>query len=90
MAKVARTAIIRGAAGGFITGVGGLWAMPLALPVNVVEFYVQAARMVSAIATLRGQMSTTLTCARPCSRPLFEHRPSRSWSRPFQQPAEAH
>ncbi len=55
VAKVARAAIIRGAAGGFITGVGGLRVMPLALPVNVVEFYVQAARMVSAIATLRGR-----------------------------------
>ena len=54
VARVARTTIIRGAAGGFITGVGGFSAMPVALPVNVVEFYVQAARMVSAIATLRG------------------------------------
>jgi len=54
VATVACTTIIRGAAGGFITGVGGFAAMPVALPVNVVEFYVQAARMVSAIATLRG------------------------------------
>jgi hypothetical protein len=54
VAGVARTTIIRGAAGGFITGVGGFSAMPIALPVNVVEFYVQAARMVSAIAILRG------------------------------------
>jgi hypothetical protein len=54
VARVARTTIIRGAAGGFITGVGGFSAMPVALPVNVLEFYVQAARMVSAIATLRG------------------------------------
>ena len=51
---MARTTIIGGAAGGFITGVGGFWAIPVALPVNVVEFYVQAGRMVSAIATLRG------------------------------------
>jgi hypothetical protein len=54
VARVARTTIIRGAAGGFITGVGGFSAMPVALPVNVVEFYVQAGRMVSAIAILRG------------------------------------
>jgi hypothetical protein len=54
VARVARATIIRGAAGGFITGVGGFSVMPVAWPVNVVEFYVQAARMVSAIATLRG------------------------------------
>ncbi len=54
VARVARTTIIRGATGGYITGVGAVWAMPVALPLNVVEFYVQAARMVSAIATLRG------------------------------------
>jgi hypothetical protein len=54
VARVARTTTIRGAAGGFITGVGGFSAMPVALPVNVVEFHVQAARMVGAIATLRG------------------------------------
>ena len=54
VARVARTTIIRGSAGGFITGLGGFAAMPVALPVNVVEFYVQAARMVSAIAILRG------------------------------------
>jgi hypothetical protein len=54
VARVGRTTTIRGAAGGLITGVGGFWAMPVALPVNVVEFYVQAARMVGAIATLSG------------------------------------
>jgi hypothetical protein len=54
VARVARTTIIRGATGGFITGLGGFSAMPVALPVNVVEFYVQAGRMVSAIAILRG------------------------------------
>ena len=32
-----------------------IWARPVALPVNVVEFYIQAARMVGAIATLRGR-----------------------------------
>ena len=54
VARVARATIIGGAAGGFVTGVGGFSAMRVALPVNVVEFYVQAARMVSAIAILRG------------------------------------
>ena len=51
---MSQTTVIRGSAGGFVTGVGGFWALPVALPVNVVEFYVQAARMVAAIAILRG------------------------------------
>ena len=54
VSRVARTTIVRGAAGGFVTGVGGFSALPVALPVNVVEFYVQAGRMVGAIAILRG------------------------------------
>jgi hypothetical protein len=52
--KVARGHVARGGVGGFVTGVGGFVTMPVALPVNVVEFYVQATRMVGAIATLRG------------------------------------
>lgn len=43
-----------GAAGGFVTGVGGFVTLPLALPVNVFEFYVLATRMVAGIAHLRG------------------------------------
>ncbi|OYO19728.1 hypothetical protein BI335_04265 [Enemella evansiae] len=43
-----------GAAGGFVTSLGGFITLPVALPVNVFEFYVQATRMVGAIATLRG------------------------------------
>jgi hypothetical protein len=54
VASVVRIAIIRSSAGGFVTGLGGFWAMPVAMPVNVVEFYVHAARMVAAIAILRG------------------------------------
>lgn len=42
------------AGGGFVTGVGGLITMPVALPANVVGFYVLAARMVSAVALVRG------------------------------------
>jgi hypothetical protein len=38
VASVARATIVRGAAGGFVTGAGGFAAMPVALPVNVVEF----------------------------------------------------
>ena len=54
MRKIARSTVARGAIGGFVTSVGGFVTMPVALPVNVVEFYVQATRMVAAIATLRG------------------------------------
>lgn len=43
-----------GAAGGVVTGVGGFATMPVALPANLLEFYVQATRMVAAVATLRG------------------------------------
>jgi hypothetical protein len=42
------------AAGGFVTGLGGFITLPVALPVNVVEFYVVATRTVAAIASLRG------------------------------------
>jgi hypothetical protein len=42
------------AAGGFVTGLGGFITLPVALPVNVVEFYVVATRTVAAIAVLRG------------------------------------
>ncbi len=54
VAKVARTTVIRGAVGGFVTSVGGFVTMPVALPLNVAEFYVQATRMVASIAVLRG------------------------------------
>ncbi len=52
--KIARQTVARGGIGGFVTSLGGFVTMPVALPVNVVEFYVQATRMVAAIATLRG------------------------------------
>ena len=54
VAKVARSHVTRGGIGGFVTSVGGFVPMPIALPVNVLEFYVQATRMVGAIAALRG------------------------------------
>ena len=41
-------------AGGFLTGLGGFATLPLLLPTNVFEFYVQATRMVGAIAKIRG------------------------------------
>lgn len=42
------------ATGGFVTGLGGFITMPLALPANVVEFYLTATRMVASIARVRG------------------------------------
>ena len=52
--KVIRSHVVKGGIGGFVTSVGGFVTMPVALPANVVEFYVGATRMVAAIATLRG------------------------------------
>ena len=52
--RIARLHVVGGAVGGFATGLGGFVTMPVALPVNVAEFYVQATRMVGGIATLRG------------------------------------
>jgi EcsC protein family len=52
--KTVRSHVVRGAVGGFVTSVGGFVTMPVALPVNVMEFYVGATRMVAAIAALRG------------------------------------
>ena len=46
--------IRKGAVGGFVTGVGGIFTMPVAIPVNVLEFYTFATRMVAAIAEERG------------------------------------
>ena len=51
---IARSTMLRGGIGGFVTGLGCFVTMPIALPANVLEFYVQATRMVGAIATLRG------------------------------------
>ena len=54
IAALARRSTLGGAAGGFVTGLGGFVTMPVALPVNVAEFYLQAVRMVGAVAVLRG------------------------------------
>ncbi|MCY4728250.1 EcsC family protein [Nocardioides sp. STR2] len=54
IAAVARRTTFTGGVGGFVTGVGGYVTMPVALPVNVAEFYLQAVRMVGAVAVLRG------------------------------------
>ncbi|HEY0645601.1 MAG TPA: EcsC family protein [Nocardioides sp.] len=54
VARLARQTLVTGGIGGFVTGLGGFITMPVSLPVNVAEFYVQAVRMVGGIATLRG------------------------------------
>lgn len=52
--SIARRTLVTGGVGGFLTGMGGFVTMPVSLPVNVAEFYIQAVRMVGAIAHLRG------------------------------------
>lgn len=42
------------AAGGFATGLGGFVTMPVALPLNILSFYLLATRMTAATARLRG------------------------------------
>jgi len=54
IARLARATLVTGSIGGFVTGLGGFVTMPVSLPVNVAEFYLQAVRMVGGIATLRG------------------------------------
>jgi len=52
--RVVRTHLAAAGTGGFLTGLGGFVTMPIALPANVVEFYLVATRMTAAIAALRG------------------------------------
>ncbi len=54
VAKVVRKHVAAGAAEGFVTGLGGFVTMAVALPANVVAFYVIATRMVASVAHLRG------------------------------------
>lgn len=42
------------AAGGFVTSVGGFITLPVALPANVLGFYLLATRMTASVASLRG------------------------------------
>ena len=42
------------AAGGFVTSLGGFVTMPIALPANVLGFYLIATRMVAGLASIRG------------------------------------
>lgn len=43
------------AVNGFVTGLGGFVLLPVALPANLLGFYTLAARMVAAIADVRGE-----------------------------------
>ena len=52
--RLVRDHVARGAVGGFVTGIGGYLTLPVALPVNLAEFYIVATRMVGAIAIVRG------------------------------------
>lgn len=54
IADVVAQHVKTGAVGGFLTSLGGFITMPVAIPVNVLEFYLQATRMTASIAKLRG------------------------------------
>lgn len=51
---IVRSHLRLGAAGGFVTSMGGFITMPISLPANVLEFYALATRMVASIASVRG------------------------------------
>ena len=54
ISALARGGIVTAAGAGFVTGLGGFVTMPVAIPANVLEFYITATRTVGAIAKLRG------------------------------------
>ncbi len=51
---IVRSHIKLGAAGGFVTGIGGFVTMVASMPANIAGFYVLATRMVGSIAQIRG------------------------------------
>src|SRR5690606_34345872 len=51
---IARKHVRYAAMGGFVTGLGGLFTMVVAIPANITGFYVLATRMVGGIASIRG------------------------------------
>lgn len=51
---IVRSHIRLGAAGGFLTGIGGFVTMIASMPANIAGFYVLATRMVGSIARIRG------------------------------------
>ena len=52
--SLVRSHVTKGAATGFVTSVGGFLTMPVALPVNLLAFYLLATRMTASIAKVRG------------------------------------
>lgn len=52
--RIVRSHIRMGAAGGFLTGIGGFVTMIASMPANIAGFYVLATRMVGSIAQIRG------------------------------------
>ncbi|MGL5931077.1 MAG: EcsC family protein [Dermatophilaceae bacterium] len=54
VAAVIRRHTAMAGASGFATGVGGFFTLPVALPANVLGFYLLATRMTAAVARLRG------------------------------------
>lgn len=51
---IVRSHVIRGGASGFVTSVGGFITLPVALPANLLAFYLLATRMTASIARVRG------------------------------------
>jgi hypothetical protein len=51
---IVRSHLLLAGAGGFVTSLGGFVTMPVALPANVLGFYLVATRMVAGIAAARG------------------------------------
>jgi EcsC protein family len=51
---IVRSHVVKGGASGFVTSLGGFITMPIALPVNLLGFYLLATRMTAAVAKLRG------------------------------------
>jgi hypothetical protein len=54
VASVVRKHLVLGGTEGFITSLGGFVTLPVALPVNVLAFYLLATRMTAAVAAIRG------------------------------------
>jgi hypothetical protein len=52
--SIIRSHLVKGGIEGFVTSLGGFVTLPVALPVNVLSFYVLATRMTAAVAALRG------------------------------------
>ena len=54
VASVVRSHLVKGGIEGFVTSLGGFITLPVALPVNVLSFYLLATRMTAAVAAIRG------------------------------------